>query len=49
MLRYKRPLLIKTYSLSELRADAAACTIYQPTMTVTAVSDERLKMDIELV
>jgi hypothetical protein len=47
--RYERPALIKTYSLAELRADAATCSTYPPTMTVTVSSDERLKTDIEPV
>jgi|HubBroStandDraft_6_1064221.scaffolds.fasta_scaffold583787_2 hypothetical protein len=44
-MRYERPVLIKSYSLAELRADAATCSIYPP----PALSDERLKTDIEPV
>jgi hypothetical protein len=48
-MRYERPAMIKTYSLAQLRADAAACTAYYPMPTVTSsnFSDERLKTDIE--
>jgi hypothetical protein len=40
---YAHPAVIHTYSISELRADAASCTLYLLT------SDQNLKRDIETV
>ena len=40
---YIRPVVIATYSIAELRTDAASCTGY------TAFSDRTLKSDIEMV
>ena len=40
---YERPSLIATFSIEELRADAASCTPYQYT------SDVRVKTDIKTV
>ncbi len=39
---YIHPVLIRTYSIVELREDAASCMAY-------AASDRNLKRDIELV
>jgi hypothetical protein len=39
---YIHPVLIRTYSIAELREDAASCTAY-------VTSDRNLKRDIELV
>lgn len=48
--RYEHPVLIRSYAVAELVADAAACMGYY-TMTTTSynASDERLKTDIEPV
>ena len=43
MNRYTHPTVICTYSIEELRADAASCTLYQVT------SDRTLKREIEIV
>lgn len=43
MNRYTRPAVICTYSIAELRADAASCTPY------LTLSDRTLKRDIETV
>ena len=40
---YTHPAVIHTYSVEELRADAASCTLYLLT------SDQNLKRDIEAV
>jgi len=42
---YERPDLIATYSIEELRAEAATAFCY----TVTAVSDRILKTEIETI
>jgi hypothetical protein len=45
MPRYERPTVLASYTVDELRADAAACMSY----TVGTVSDRTLKTHIETV